>query len=74
MRTTLMLDDEILFEAREIASSQDLSLGEVFSQLARRGLDSAPSVGTKDGLPLFRRARRKGKVSLETVLRAEDEE
>jgi len=69
-----MLDDEILFEAREIASSQEISLGEVFSQLARRGLDSAPSVGTKDGLPVFRRAHREEKVALDTVLRAEDEE
>lgn len=74
MRTTLMLDDQILFEAREIASSQEISLGEVFSQLARRGLDSAPAIGTKDGLPVFHRARRKVKVPLETVLRAEDEE
>jgi hypothetical protein len=69
-----MLDDQILFEAREIASSQDMSLGEVFSQLARRGLDSTPSIGTKGGLPVFRRATRKGKVALVTVLRAEAEE
>jgi len=69
-----MLDDALLFEAREIASSQELSLGEVVSQLARRGLEGTPSVGSKDDLPVFRRGKSHGKVLLETVLRAEDEE
>jgi len=69
-----MLDDSLLFEAREIASSQELSLGEVVSQLARRGLEGTPSVGSKDDLPVFRRVKPSGKVLLETVLRAEDDE
>jgi hypothetical protein len=74
MRTTLMLDDDLLFEAREIASTQELSLGEIVSQLARRGLEGTPTVGSKDNLPVFRRGKPHGKVLLETVLRAQDDE
>ena len=73
MRTTLMLEDDILFEAREIASLQDVSLGEVISHLARRGLESPPPIHYKDGLPIF--ARKPGaKIAMEKVLEAEADE
>lgn len=73
MRTTVMLDDNLLFEAREIASSQDLSLGEVISQLALRGLESPAPPVRRDGIPVFRRTP-KSSVTLQAVLRAEDED
>jgi len=69
-----MIDDSVVFEAREIAASQGMSLGEVVSQLARRGLESTAEVATKDGIPLFRRTAPKARIPLATVLRIEDEE
>jgi hypothetical protein len=69
-----MIEDSVVFEAREIAASQNLSLGEVISQLARRGLDSAPPVELKDGLPVFHRPRSTTQIGLEAVLRAEEDD
>ena len=69
-----MFDDDLLHEVRAIASSQEMSLGEVISQLARRGLESTPSVDSKDGLPVFRRRKSHDKIPLETLLQVEDEE
>jgi hypothetical protein len=39
MRTTVRIDDDVLKVAKSIAMSQDRSLGEVLSDLARRGLE-----------------------------------
>ena len=41
MRTTLKLDAEIINAARKVAAAHDISLGEVISELARRGLEAA---------------------------------
>lgn len=38
MRTTLSIDDDILAAARALAEAQQRSLGEVISDLARKGL------------------------------------
>ncbi|CAM5375486.1 hypothetical protein [Rhodanobacter lindaniclasticus] len=38
MRTTLKLDEDVLAAARALAAQQDRSLGEVVSDLARKGL------------------------------------
>jgi hypothetical protein len=73
MRTTLMLEDDLLFEAREIASYQDVSLGEVISQLARRGLESNPPIHRKDGIPVFER-KRGAKIAMDKVIEADAEE
>ncbi|MFT4036185.1 MAG: antitoxin [Patulibacter sp.] len=53
MRTTLSLDDDVIFAARELAAAQRRSLGAVISDLARRGL--TPSKVDEDGsLPVIR--------------------
>lgn len=39
MRTTLKLDEDVLAAARALARQQDRTLGEVVSELARRGLE-----------------------------------
>ena len=39
MRTTVRIDDDVLNAAKSIAASQDRTLGEVLSELARRGLE-----------------------------------
>lgn len=38
MRTTLSLDEDVLTAARALAAQQGRSLGEVISELARKGL------------------------------------
>ncbi|HZX70017.1 MAG TPA: hypothetical protein VFE77_04290 [Rhodanobacter sp.] len=38
MRTTLKLDEDVLAAARALAQQQDRTLGEVVSELARKGL------------------------------------
>ena len=54
MRTTVTLDDDVFEAARAQAQASGKKLGEVLSQLARRGLRaSTPDVG-KDGLPVFK--------------------
>lgn len=38
MRTTLQIDDDVYRAARSLAASEEKSLGEVISELARKGL------------------------------------
>ena len=54
MRTTLTIDDDILAAAKTLAAERKKSLGEVVSELARRGLRPAPQTRYEDGgLPIF---------------------
>lgn len=48
MRTTLDIEDDVLFAAREIARREKKSLGQVISELARRAF-----TGPAAGKPLF---------------------
>ena len=38
MRTTLVVDDDVLAAARTLAAEQDTSIGRALSDLARRGM------------------------------------
>lgn len=51
MRTTLSIDDDVLFAAKSIALREGRSLGEVVSELARRALQ-APVQGESATSPL----------------------
>lgn len=54
MRTTINLDDDVAEVARSLANAENRSLGQVISDLARRGL--APSQGrirSEGGFPVF---------------------
>ena len=42
LRTTLQIDDDVLEAARCIAADERVSVGEVLSRLARRGLEPRP--------------------------------
>ena len=42
VRTTLHIDDDVLEAARCIADDEHVSVGEVLSRLARRGLEPRP--------------------------------
>lgn len=54
MRTTLSIDDDVLYATKALASMQHKSIGEVISALARQALQSTdkPS-GTRNGVPLL---------------------
>jgi hypothetical protein len=54
MRTTITLDKDVFEAARTLAASSGKKLGQVISQLARRGLRSPPDMAVKNGLPVFR--------------------
>ena len=54
MRTTITLDKDIFEAARALAASSGKKLGEVVSQLARRGLRVQAESATKNKLPVFR--------------------
>lgn len=54
MRTTLAIDDDVLAAARELAATQQKSVGEVISALARIALrPSSPSTVSRNGVPLL---------------------
>ena len=73
MRTTLELDDEVLAAARQLAAARSKSIGQVISELARRGLEARPKVGTRRGFPVFQVPQGARPLTPEDVRRDEDE-
>ena len=74
MRTTLKLDEDVLAAARAIAQAQQKTLGDVVSELARKGLTpvrEAPKF--RNGVPLMPVRPGAGPVTLELVNRLRDE-
>lgn len=53
MRTTLQLDEDILSAARALAAQQGRTVGEVVSELARKGLAPAAAPQTRNGIRLM---------------------
>ena len=72
MRTTLNLDDDVVFAARELAKDERRSIGAVISELARRGLTPA-QIAADHGLPVIRVPAGTPAITLETVNRALEE-
>jgi hypothetical protein len=74
-RTTLSLDDDVLDTARAIADRDRRTIGEVVSDLARRGIISGrgQTRRTRNGLPLLPSRGKPGSVTLELVNRLRDE-
>jgi hypothetical protein len=73
MRTTVDLEDDILFAAKELARKRSTTIGRVLSDLARQALTRPVSVSTKTGLPLFPIRKKAGVVTMELVNRLRDE-
>lgn len=67
MRTTLSLDDDILDAARAIAQRRGVPIGEVVSELARRGLSPALPAERRNGIRLFPVREGAGPVTPEVV-------
>jgi hypothetical protein len=54
MRTTITVDNDIFEAAQMQARASGKKLGEVISQLARRGLRASADTAEKNGLPVFK--------------------
>lgn len=54
MRTTITLDKDVFEAARSLAAASGKKLGQVISQLARRGLRAQVEPAKRNGLPVFR--------------------
>jgi hypothetical protein len=70
MRTTINLDDDVFQEATRRARILRISLGKSVSDIARRGLRSAPPVKEVDGLVVFNPPKEAGKITQNQVKEA----
>jgi hypothetical protein len=76
MRTTLVIDDDVLAVVRERAMREHRSAGEVLSALARQALRPGPTLAvpaTRNGLPLLPRQPGATAVTPELVNQLRDE-
>lgn len=74
MRTTLVIDDDVLKAAKERASIENKSIGEVISSLARQALAPAESKAkTRNGIPLLRVRRGANRVTSELIHQLREE-
>lgn len=74
MRTTLTIDEDVLRAARSLAASEEKSVGEVISELARRGLAPRVELAEEAGVPVFRVSTAAAPLTPEMVRRAADED
>ena len=74
MRTTLVIDDDVLSAAKEMAAIEKKSVGEVISSLARRALAPGESkVKTRNGIPLLKVRKGAARVNSEFVRQLREE-
>ena len=74
MRTTLVIDDDVLSAAKELAAIEKKSVGEVISSLARGALYPAGTKAkTRNGVPLLKVRRGTPRVTSELVQRLREE-
>lgn len=74
MRTTVTIDDDILAAARALADAQGRALGEVLSDLARKGLaPTGPAPQYRNGIRLLPLRPGAKPVTLELVNELRDE-
>jgi hypothetical protein len=74
MRTTLVIDDDVLSAAKEMAAMENKSVGEVISSLARRALSPAESkTKARNGVPLLKVRKGVPRVTSELVHQLREE-
>jgi hypothetical protein len=74
MRTTLTIDDDVLAAAKELATMEGKSVGEVLSALARRALRPVKTGRkTRNGVPLLPLKPNTQRVTSELVHRLREE-
>jgi hypothetical protein len=74
MRTTINIDDDALYLARELAEARGVSLGDAASFLIRRGLSVSLPHQERNGFALFNVATEISSFGLEDVERAVEQE
>lgn len=64
MRTTLDIEDDVLFAAKSLARREKKTAGQVISELARKGLAgaSAPTTGEPKAVYGFRPFPKEGRI------------
>ncbi len=73
MRTTLDLEEDVLFAAKELARQRGVSIGKALSDLARQALLRVPGETMRNGVPLFPIQPGAQVVTLELVNQLRDE-
>ncbi|MFZ0240994.1 MAG: hypothetical protein WAL90_05045 [Desulfobacterales bacterium] len=73
MRTTIDIEEDVLFAAKELARQRGKTLGQVLSELARHSLTRKARVSKKHGLPMFPIQPDAGIVTMELVNQLRDE-
>jgi len=73
MRTTVNLDDDVVRAARSLARERGRSLGEVLSDLARRGLEPSSELRYEGDFPVFVAKEGAAPLTPEMVARAAED-
>ena len=74
MRTTLAIDDDVLAVAKELALSQNKTIGEVISNLARSALRPPDAIRKhRNGVPLLPLTPDAARVTSELVRQLREE-
>lgn len=73
MRTTLQIDDDVLRAARSLARAQHKTVGQIVSDLARKGLVPKPREQKRGAFPTFDVGRNAPPITLEMVQKANDD-
>jgi hypothetical protein len=73
MRTTLVIDDDVLAAARALAEQQQRSIGQVVSDLARQSLHRPLPRTERNGVPLLPVTNAQARVTLAIVNVLRDE-
>lgn len=75
VRTTFDIDDDVLQAARELASVQGHTIGQVLSALARKGLeaDAGKAGRSRNGVPLLPRRPGAPRLTMKRVNELRDD-
>ena len=74
MKASLQIDDDIYKAAERLASAEKRSVGEVLSDLARRGLDAERDQMEAGRFPVFSVSKDSPPITLDTVKSAFDDD
>jgi len=72
MRTTINIDDDLLEAARTLSRVRKKSLGEILSELVRRGLKSRSTERDESGFPVFKVSEDAPPITPEQIKQFED--
>lgn len=73
MRTTIVIDDDVLSAAKAIARQKNQTIGKVVSNLARNSLHRPQPAAERNGVPLLPVSRPDAIVTLDVVNGLRDE-